>query len=151
MEMEGTGDGSVEQEDPREWSPHQEIALCQVHSWSQHQEIGNKRPSPESNSGVEGASEVTESNSVIDGDRPSKKTRAKRHVFTALEKQILVNLYETNKLMDTKGIKDVVLLLSKDDNKLSEAQVKTWVDNYKSSLRKKQKGKETDPKDKDQE
>jgi hypothetical protein len=112
---------------------------------------GNKRPSPESNSGVEGASEVTESNSVIDGDRPSKKTRAKRHVFTALEKQILVNLYETNKLMDTKGIKDVVLLLSKDDNKLSEAQVKTWVDNYKSSLRKKQKGKETDPKDKDQE
>ena len=47
--------------------------------------------------------------------------------------------------MDTKGIKDVVLLLSKDDNKLSEAQVKTWVDNYKSSLRKKQKGKETDP------
>ena len=67
------------------------------------------------------------------------------------KKQILVNLYETNKLMDTKGIKDVVLLLSKDDNKLSEAQVKTWVDNYKSSLRKKQKGKETDPKDKDQE
>ncbi len=23
MEMEGTGDGSVEQEDPREWSPQQ--------------------------------------------------------------------------------------------------------------------------------
>ncbi len=23
MEMEGTGDGSVEQEDPHEWSPHQ--------------------------------------------------------------------------------------------------------------------------------
>jgi hypothetical protein len=23
MEMEGTGDGSVEEEDPREWSPHQ--------------------------------------------------------------------------------------------------------------------------------
>ena len=94
---------------------------------------GKKRQSPESNS-------------VIDGDRPSKKTRVKRHVFTALEKQILVNLYETKKLMDTKGIQDVVLLLSKDDNKLSEAQVKTWVDNYKSSLRKKHKGKETDPK-----
>ncbi len=51
---------------------------------------GKKRPSPESNSGGE-------SNSV-------KKTRAKRHVFTGLEKQILVNLYETNKLMDTEGI-----------------------------------------------
>ncbi len=34
----------------------------------------------------------------------------------------------------SKSIQDVVLLLSKDDNKLSEAQVKTWVDNYKSSL-----------------
>jgi hypothetical protein len=40
---------------------------------------------------------------------------------------------------------------SKDDKKLSETEVKTWVDNYKSSLRKKQTGKETDPKDKDQE
>ncbi len=67
-------------------------------------------------------------------------------MFSQLFKnKILVNLYETNKLMDTKGIQDVVLLLSKDDNKLSEVQVKTWVDNYKSSLRKKQKGKETDP------
>ena len=41
---------------------------------------------------------------------------------------------------------------TKDDNKLSEAEVKTWVDNYKSSLnRKRQTGKVTDPKDKDQE
>jgi hypothetical protein len=47
---------------------------------------------------------------------------------------------------------DVVLLLSKDDKKLSEEQVKTWVDNFRTSLnRKKQTGKETDPKDKDQE
>jgi hypothetical protein len=67
------------------------------------------------------------------------------------EKGILVNLYHTNKLKDTKGIKDVALLLSKDDNKLSEAQVKSWIDNYKASLRKNQTGKETDPKDKDQE
>jgi hypothetical protein len=103
---------------------------------------GKNRQSPESNSVID---------KVIDGGRPSKKTRTKRHVFTTLEKQILVNLYETKKLMDTKGIHDVVLLLSKNDNKLSEAQVKTWVDNYKSSLRKKQTGKETDSKDKDQE
>jgi hypothetical protein len=48
--------------------------------------------------------------------------------------------YETNKLMDTKGIQDVDLLLSKDDNKLSESQVKTLVDNYNASLRKKQTG-----------
>jgi hypothetical protein len=35
---------------------------------------------------------------------------------------------------------------------LSEAQVKTWVDKYKSSLnRKKQSEKDTDTKDKDQE
>ncbi len=36
--------------------------------------------------------------------------------------------------------------------KLSEESVKTWVDNFRSSLnRKNQTGKETDPKDKDQE
>jgi hypothetical protein len=35
---------------------------------------------------------------------------------------------------------------------LSEAEVKTWVDNYKASLnRKKKSEKDTDPKDKDQE
>jgi hypothetical protein len=66
--------------------------------------------------------------------------------------EILVNLYNTNKLKDKKDIHDVVLLLSKDDRPLSETQVKTWVDNYKSSLnRKKQSEKDTDPKDKDQE
>ena len=32
-------------------------------------------------------------------------------------------------LQDTKSKQDVVLLLSKDDRSLSEAQVKTWVDN----------------------
>ena len=57
----------------------------------------------------------------------------------------------TNKVKDTKSIQDVVLLLSKDDNKLSEAQVKSWVDKYEASLRKNQTRKETDPKDKDQE
>ena len=61
-------------------------------------------------------------------------------------------LYNTNKLKDTKGIHDVVVLLSKDDRPLSEAQVKSWVDNYKASLnRKNQSEKDTDPKDKDQE
>ena len=100
---------------------------------------GNKRPSPESTS-------------TIDGDSAPKKVRTKRHVFTPLEKEILVNLYNTNKLKDTKGIHDVVVLLSKDDRPLSEEQVKSWVDNYKSSLnRKKQSEKDTDPKDKDQE
>jgi hypothetical protein len=100
---------------------------------------GNKHPSPESTS-------------TIDGDSVPKKTRAKRHVFTPLEKEILVNLYNTNKLKDTKGIHDVVVLLSKDDRPLSEEQVKTWVDNYKESLnRKKESEKDTDPKHKDQE
>jgi hypothetical protein len=46
----------------------------------------------------------------------------------------------------------VDVLLSKDDRSLSEAEVKTWVDNYKASLnRKKKSEKDTDPKDKDQE
>ena len=62
-----------------------------------------------------------------------------------------MSVFYTNKLKDTKDIQDVVLLLSKDDNKLSEDQVNSWVDNYKTSLnRKKQTGKQTDPKDKDQ-
>ena len=43
--------------------------------------------------------------------------------ITPLEKEVLTNLY-TNKLKDTKSIQDVVLFLSKDDNKLSESQVK---------------------------
>ena len=46
----------------------------------------------------------------------------------------------------------MVVLLSKDDTPLSETEVKSWVDNYKTSLnRKKQSEKDTDPKDKDQE
>ena len=90
-------------------------------------------------------------NSSIDGDSASKKDRAQRRIVTRLEKEALANLYHTNKLKDTKSMQDVVLFLSKDDRPLSEAQVKTWVDNYKASLnRKKQSGKETDPKDKDQ-
>ncbi len=100
---------------------------------------GNQRPSPESTS-------------AIDGGSAPKKARAKRHVFTPLEKEILVNLYNTNKLKATKGIHDVVVLLSKDDRTLSQAQVKSWVDNYKASLnRKNQSEKDTDPKVKDQE
>ncbi len=88
----------------------------------------------------------------IDGGSAPQKSRAKRHVFTPLEKEILVNVYNTNKIKDKKDIHDVVLLLSKDDRTLSETQVKTWVDNYKASLnRKKQSEKDTDPKDKDQE
>ena len=43
---------------------------------------GNKCPSPESNSDIEGGS-------------TSKKVRAKRHVFTPLEKEILVTLHYT--------------------------------------------------------
>jgi hypothetical protein len=43
----------------------------------------------------------------------------------------------------------VVLILSKDDNKLSEEQVKIWVHNFRGSLnKKKETGKETDPKTK---
>ena len=77
----------------------------------------------------------TESNSAIDGGSASKKPRTQRRVLTALEKEILENLYIAGKLKDKKSRENVVLILSKDDNKLSEAQVKTWVDNYKESLK----------------
>ncbi len=87
-----------------------------VRSWIWIWEILG-RPSPESTSPME-----------IDGDSVPKKSRVKRHVFTPLEKEILVNLYNTNKIKDKKDIHDVVLLLSKDDRPLSETQVKTWVD-----------------------
>ncbi len=117
-----------------------EGTVTPVRSWIWIWEI-LRRPSPKSTSAIE-----------IDGGSDPKKSRAKRHVFTPHEKEILVNLYNTNKLKDKKDIHDVVLLLSKDDRSLSETQVKTWVDNYKSSLnRKKQSEKDTDPKDKDQE
>ncbi len=72
-----------------------------------------------------------------DGDSDPKKSRSKRHVFTPLEKEILVNLYNTNNLKTKKDVHDEVLLLSKDDRSLSETQVKTWVDNYKTSLNRK--------------
>jgi hypothetical protein len=117
-----------------------EVTVTAVRSWIWIWEIP-RRPSPESTSDIE-----------IDGVSDPKKSRAKRHVFTPHEKEILVNLYNTNKRKDKKDTHDVVLLLSKDDRSLSETQVKTWVDNYKSSLnRKKQSEKDTDPKDKDQE
>ena len=117
-----------------------EDTVTAVRSWIWIWEI-LRRPSPESTSAIE-----------IDGVSAPKKSRVKRHVFTPLEKEILVNLYNTNKQKDEKDIHDVVLPLSKDDRPLSETQVKTWVDNYKSSLnRKKQSEKDTDPKDKDQE
>ena len=114
-EMEGTDDGSVESEDPHEWSSDKVATF--VRSL--------------------GAAQCFQSA----GDQVMQ--------FGA---EILVNLYNTNKLKDKKDIHDVVLLLSKDDRPLSETLVKTWVDNYKSSLnRKKQSEKDTDPKDKDQE
>ena len=48
---------------------------------------GNKRPSPESNSGVEGASEV-------------KKTKRERRGFTRVEKEILEERFNKTQLDD---------------------------------------------------
>ncbi len=78
-----------------------------------------------------------ESTSPIDGGSAPKKSRVKRHVFTPLEKEILVNFYNTNKgAPHNKDIHDVVLHLSKDDKPLSTTQVKNWVVKYKPSVRK---------------
>jgi hypothetical protein len=45
--------------------------------------------------------------------------------------------WSVGKVKDKKSREDVVLILSKDDNKLSEEKVKTWVDNFRSSLNRK--------------
>ena len=113
--MEGTGDDSVEPEDPREWRPEEVATFLRSL----------------------GTAECFQSA----GDQ----------VVQLGVDDILVNLYNTKKLKDQQDIHYVVVLISKDDRPLSEAQVKTWVDNYKSSLnRKKQSEKDTDPKDKEQ-
>ena len=86
------------------------------------------------------------------GYRCDERLKTNVKESTRLAYTPLVNLSNTNKLKDTKGIHDVVFLLSKDDRTLSEAQVKSSVDNYKVSLnRKKKSEKDTDPKDKNQE
>jgi hypothetical protein len=90
---------------------------------------GNKRPSPESNSGVEGASEV-------------KKTKRERRGFTRVEKEILEERFNKTQLDDKKGREEVAALLSSSGKPLSSEQVRIWVDNFKASLKKKKDGKD---------
>ena len=117
--MEDTDDGSVEPEDPHEWSSEEVATFVRVLGTGQCFQS------------------VTDQVLQLGVDDS---------VFF----EILVNLYNTNNLKDTKGIHDVVVLLSKDDRPLTEVQVKSWVDNYKSSLNRKESEKDTDPKDKHQ-
>ncbi len=209
--MEDTGDGSVEEEDPREWSPQKvasflrvlgtpecfqsaadqalqvgvdgsvffELSLDQLEGvcgdgaaaleeLRQQYEVidkqnevgkeesmsvaagssiggssiriggGNKRPSPESNSGVEGSSEV-------------KNPKRERRVFTRVEKEILEERFNKAQLDDKKGREEVAALLSSSGKPLSEEQVRIWVDNFKPSLKKKKDGKDnqSSPNDKE--
>ena len=90
---------------------------------------GNKRPSPESNSGVEGASEV-------------KKPKRERRGFTRVEKEILEERFNKTQLDDKKGREEVAALLSSSGKTLSAEQVRIWVDNFKASLKKKKDGKD---------
>ena len=90
---------------------------------------GNKRPSPESNSGVEGVSEV-------------KKPKRERRGFTRVEKEILEDRFNKTQLDDKKGREEVAALLSSSGKPLSSEQVRIWVDNFKASLKKKKDGKD---------
>ncbi len=90
---------------------------------------GNKRPSPESNLGVEGASEV-------------KKPKRERRGFTRVEKEILEERFNKTQLDDKKGREEVAALLSSSGKPLSAEQVRIWVDNFKASLKKKKDGKD---------
>ena len=47
-----------------------------------------------------------------------------------------------HQLDDRKGREDVVVLLSVDGKPLSEEQLRIWVDNFRSSLKRKKSGEE---------
>jgi hypothetical protein len=87
---------------------------------------GNKSPSPESNS-------TTDVDSVV------KKTKTQLR-FTRVEKTILEERLKNKKLDDRKGRTDVTALLSGDGKTLSGEQVRIWVDNFRSSLKRKKDG-----------
>ena len=90
---------------------------------------GNKRPSPESNSGVEGASEV-------------KKPKRERRGFTRVEKEILEERFNKTQLDDNKGKEEVAALLSCSGKPLSAEQVRIWVDNFRASLKRQKDAKD---------
>ncbi len=92
---------------------------------------GNKCPSPDSNS-------------VTDGDSVVKKTKIQRR-FTRVEKTILEEWLKNKKIDDRKGREDVDSLLSGDGKSLSGEQVRIWVDNFRSSLKRKKDGEDKQP------
>ena len=53
-------------------------------------------------------------------------------LYDILEKWILESRYNKGQLKDKKSREDVVVLISTDGKKLSEVQVKTWVENLKN-------------------
>ena len=71
--------------------------------------------------------------------------------FTRVEKEILQERLKSKQLDDNKGRADVSPLLSCDGKPLSGEQVRIWVDNFRSSLKRKKDGKDnqSDPKDKE--
>ena len=95
---------------------------------------GNKRPSPESNSGTDAGS-------------PVKKTKTQRR-FTLVEKSILEDRLQNKQLDDRKWSEDVAALLSADGKALSTEQVRIWVDNFRASMKRKKVGedKQSEPK-----
>ena len=98
---------------------------------------GNKRPAPESNSGT-------------DGDSVVKKSKF-QHRFTGVEKEILEERYKNENLKDRKVRDDVTVLISLDGKPLSTEQVRMWVDNFKTSLKRKKDGKDKQSESNDKE
>jgi hypothetical protein len=129
MCTDGATEGLVELRKYYDWIDKQnEVGKEECMSDSASTSIGggNKRPS-------------LESNSSTDGDSVVKKTKT-QHRFTRVEKTILEERLKNKQLDDRKGREDVVALLSGDGKTLSGEQVRIWVDNFRSSLKRKKDG-----------
>ncbi len=73
------------------------------------------------------------------------------NVFSRVEKTLLEERLKNKQLDDRKGREDVVALLSVDGKPLSAEQVRIWVDNFRTSLKRKKAGddKQSEPNDKE--
>jgi hypothetical protein len=80
-----------------------------------------------------------------------KKTKRERRGFSRVEKEILEERFNKTQLDDKKGREEVAALLSSSGKPLSAEQVRIWVDNFRSSMKRKKAGedKQSEPNDKE--
>jgi hypothetical protein len=79
-----------------------------------------------------------------------KKTKTQRR-FTLVEKTFLEERIKNKQIDDRKWREDVAALLSPDGKTLSAEQVRIWVDNFRTSMKRKKSGedKQSEPNDKE--